>query len=1063
MAFHQRISFAGRSRFDPTGGALESPLYDYFYDDYGNQVGILDKIKLSDDWQTLDYSASRLTVFKYDHLHRQVEKFMPFEVTVDPCDVIDAAWVYSELEDEIDRTIDDDPTDVIDDLVSEARAYDSENRLDTNTDYKGQVTEFVYDGRGRLQFKKYYHAGDVPGTDDPAEGYEYTYDDLGRTTQVDYLVDSSGNLVLSYTDQAFTYDTEGRVIQIVSHDDPLVDDDEGILHYDYDEATGRKVSSWTGINIAHKVSRTDYRYDDLGRLAEVEVVRRDNDDVSGEITSYTYDKNGNRLTMDLPNDIDTTYTYDALNRLTNVNHEVSETTKSSFAYTLAADGQRVSVREQIEDVVGTGYDYHEKTYTPDALNRLTLEKVVETDGNWENPTTQYEVRYKFDLAGNRVKRQVDAGGTKQTTSYSYDAATDRLEEEYTEVNWVKAHQNEYPVYLADNDGDKDGQRLVWMKMPSKWWGVGLWVALGVMLTLLLLPQVLPNAGKKRLRVWYRGTTWLMVAVFILGPFSLEVMATTNTQYEQLSSRMAQVWSDTGSTIDYTYDKNGSLTQKDVTNSSDDHTVDYAYNLQGRLAIVTTTRVDDLDYPTPDGDYDDHLIEEVLYFYNSDGIRVGKEYRLFHDIDEETNPTANVRVQQGNTTTTDYLIDPANHTGYAQTVIEVTDNGSQVDRVSYTVGDDVIDETLSTDIGAGGTPSLGDPDYLIYDGQGSVRHRVAYGGSGDLNEYTSQSIDFNTEQYDAYGNSLIPQVGDTLGYAGEHWDNNAKHYYNRARWYNPANGRFNRVDPFAGNNADPQSLHKYLYAHNNPVNNIDPSGNMSLVMKAITVGAIAGLLMAAWSAIDTALNPNSDWGDIIFSAGVGFLIGFSVGALMTVFGPTFVAKISPYIPYLVVLVGGKAAYDSFSEGLYAQGIFRIITTVLLLGLSSSAVRQKAVKFARGIWFRFFQSSPAATTTPTIRFGGATPSDGPRAILYNPANKEIFVGSVNANSHTAAYMEAGYATSATVNTGELVGGFGTFQGGRLISIQWLQTSTFSGTTATFEEATAAGTMILHGASP
>jgi len=27
------------------------------------------------------------------------------------------------------------------------------------------------------------------------------------------------------------------------------------------------------------------------------------------------------------------------------------------------------------------------------------------------------------------------------------------------------------------------------------------------------------------------------------------------------------------------------------------------------------------------------------------------------------------------------------------------------------------------------------------------------------------------------------------------------YYNRARWYDPAAGRFNRTDPFAGNHKD----------------------------------------------------------------------------------------------------------------------------------------------------------------------------------------------------------------------------------------------------------------------
>jgi RHS repeat-associated protein len=45
----------------------------------------------------------------------------------------------------------------------------------------------------------------------------------------------------------------------------------------------------------------------------------------------------------------------------------------------------------------------------------------------------------------------------------------------------------------------------------------------------------------------------------------------------------------------------------------------------------------------------------------------------------------------------------------------------------------------------------------------------------------------------------------------------------ARYYDSLNGLFNQIDPFAGSNEDPQSLHKYLYCHANPVNGIDPTG------------------------------------------------------------------------------------------------------------------------------------------------------------------------------------------------------------------------------------------------
>ena len=100
-------------------------------------------------------------------------------------------------------------------------------------------------------------------------------------------------------------------------------------------------------------------------------------------------------------------------------------------------------------------------------------------------------------------------------------------------------------------------------------------------------------------------------------------------------------------------------------------------------------------------------------------------------------------------------------------------------------------------------------------------------SGNLVAYSGGC---DTFAYDAYGQRVDPlkdSINEGLFYTGEQWDNSAKQYYLRARYYNPLNGRFNRMDPFAGNNRDPQSLHKYLYAHNNPVNGIDPSGNFFL--------------------------------------------------------------------------------------------------------------------------------------------------------------------------------------------------------------------------------------------
>ena len=77
------------------------------------------------------------------------------------------------------------------------------------------------------------------------------------------------------------------------------------------------------------------------------------------------------------------------------------------------------------------------------------------------------------------------------------------------------------------------------------------------------------------------------------------------------------------------------------------------------------------------------------------------------------------------------------------------------------------------------------------------------------------------------------------YSGEQTDASGLQYL-RARYYDPANGRFNRLDPFAGNNSDPQSLHKYLYAHANPVMNTDPTGRFVFGIVGGVIGAVGQL-------------------------------------------------------------------------------------------------------------------------------------------------------------------------------------------------------------------------------
>ena len=295
-----------------------------------------------------------------------------------------------------------------------------------------------------------------------------------------------------------------------------------------------------------------------------------------------------------------------------------------------------------------------------------------------------------------------------------------------------------------------------------------------------------NSDTLRLGLYQRCMSVLLAYTMLISPIGIQSLAQADTAYSQISTL---TWGQDNTTIEYAYDANGSMTSKITTETSTPlEEVTYVYNLQNRLERATT-------------DYKDGVTFDIVeYTYNDSGIRVKS-----HSWTEISS------IPQDHETTF-FLIDPANHTGYAQ-VLEEKDASLAVTK-SYTIGDDVISQTVGAST-----------QYLLYDGHGSTRQLLNSDGTAIDDSYS----------YDAYGvmlgtNDTAAENADTsLLYAGEQYDSELDHYYLRARYYNPWSGTFNRMDDFAGNNQDPQSLHKYTYAHANPINGIDPSGKMSLTL------------------------------------------------------------------------------------------------------------------------------------------------------------------------------------------------------------------------------------------
>jgi len=121
----------------------------------------------------------------------------------------------------------------------------------------------------------------------------------------------------------------------------------------------------------------------------------------------------------------------------------------------------------------------------------------------------------------------------------------------------------------------------------------------------------------------------------------------------------------------------------------------------------------------------------------------------------------------------------------------------------------------------GFPATGIRHYygltLIYSSNGNF---YLYNAHGDVVQLVDEDGEIlRTYEYDAFGNEKDPDGADTnyFRYCGEYFDIESGTYYLRARYYNPANGRFTSEDPAQA------GLNWYVYANSNPVLYIDPNG------------------------------------------------------------------------------------------------------------------------------------------------------------------------------------------------------------------------------------------------
>jgi len=302
-----------------------------------------------------------------------------------------------------------------------------------------------------------------------------------------------------------------------------------------------------------------------------------------------------------------------------------------------------------------------------------------------------------------------------------------------------------------------------------------------------------------------------------------------------------------------YDNAYRLTSEQIATSAPTGTLTYGYDDVGNRTTRTGTlgplSAQSFNYDQRDQiDNDATPTSASIYFDANgntrtnvwDGAARQYGYDWANRLTTFTNGVTNVTVtydagdnrikKVANGVTTWYLVATVNPSGYPQVVEELTGATPTTLSKTYCYGLDLIDQRQQP---------AGTVSFYGYDGLGSVKF---------LTDTTGAITD--TYTYDASGNTLTNSAptSNNYRYTGEQWDPDLGLYYLRARYLNPAIGRFQTRDTFEGRQGEPLSLHQYLYCADNSVDRIDPSGHEfnlnSLMVSVTTIGVLAGQQLSA---------------------------------------------------------------------------------------------------------------------------------------------------------------------------------------------------------------------------
>jgi RHS repeat-associated protein len=738
-------------------------------------------------------------------------------------------------------------------------SYDAEGRVFRTTSPRGLITETVYDSLGRVvgmvhrgsnliaidsTSTVYNDAGEVTGsTDKRGNSTTYTYDLAGQRLTI---TDALGNATTS------TYDPNGWLLSTKDALNQTATFTYDVLGRVVQTTTPTGVSSVVYDSLGRTTSKTDQAgrttsmvYDNLNRLMSVT-------DAGGFTTSYTYDELGQKLTQTDANGHTTRFSYD------NMGRQIGR---------MLPMGQVASSTYRVDGSMATHTDFngHTTTYNYAPSGRL-LSKVgwngeaiaytYTTDGLIASKTRNGTITtsYNYDLFGRTTSIMSPAG----TIGYTYDIAGNR-------ASMVLPSGTLGYTYDALN-------RMTKVTHPGGAQTTYTYNPVGNRLS-----KVLPNGvgttygydASNRLTSVSNSVgssfTYTLDASGKRLSVTDSVRGTTTYGYDALG-RLVSETSPT-STISFTYDAVGNRLSKTVNGVS----VGYTYNTNDQmLSEGTKAFTYDANGNTiaADGqnltyDFEDHLISttgnsgSTSYVYDANGMRLE-------------------RIVSGQVSS--YLMDPLG--GYGNVVEERAGfTGNLVAR--YDSGLDLIR------MDRGGVAS-----YYVQDGLGSV---VALTNTAGLVT--------DSYGYDAFGNPerLSGTTANPFLFNGQQYDEAEGLYYLRARYYAPGQGRFITHDPLMGSGGDPQSLHRYLYANADPVNNTDPTGmytvseSMFALYTGVAIigpvrameGALTGGLLGRVYSLGRSLMLEEDYADMLNNSIIAQVHGMAAGAAIG-----FISSVAP---------------------------------------------------------------------------------------------------------------------------------------------------------------------------